>query len=153
MFSFVQFSKKISLLMRQNGLTTRSLGAAVGVSNGTVAGWMRTATPRPEAAVALAQYFGVDVETLLDDARDLPGARPVLRAEETPAKFVRRVIAADPSFPSGARQSSPLPAQLTSISAELTALSAQLYSGEPPSDMRERLRASAELLNRLADQY
>lgn len=153
MFSFVQFSQKISLLMRQNGLTTRSLGSAVGVSNGTVAGWMRTATPRPEAAVTLANYFGVDVDTLLDDTRELPGVKPVLRAEEAPARFGRRVIAADPSFPSGARQPSPLPAQLASISAELAALSAKLYSGEPPDNLRERLRANSELLHRLIDQY
>jgi transcriptional regulator with XRE-family HTH domain len=153
MFSFVQFSKKISYLMRQNGLTTRSLGLAVGVSNGTVAGWMRTATPRPEAAVALAQYFGIDVDTLLDDTRELPSGKHGLRVEEPPASYGRRVIAADPSFPSGARQSSQLPAQLASLSAELAAISAQLYSGEPPANLRERLRAAGEKLHRIADQH
>ena len=147
------FLEKLRLLMKQNGQTTRSLGDRVGVSSAAVTGWVNGARPRPAVAAQLAEFFGIDVEDLLDDTRDLPGVKPVLRAEETPTKFGRRVIAADPSFPSGARQSSPLPAQLTSISAELTALSAQLYSGEPPNDMRERLRANAELLHRLADQY
>lgn len=153
MFSFVQFSQKISLLMRQNGLSTRSLGSAVGVSNGTVAGWMRTATPRPEAAVTLANYFGVSVDDLLDDTRELPSGKHGLRVEEPPAPYGQRVIAADPSYPSGARQHDQLPAQLASLSAELAQLSAKLYSGEPPANLRERLRAAGEKLYRIADQH
>lgn len=71
----MQFPQKIVILMRKNGLTTRSLGAAVGVNNGTVAGWTKGAQPRPEAATKLAEHFGLPVEVLLDDTKELPEAQ------------------------------------------------------------------------------
>ena len=58
--------------MRARGLSTRSLGDAVGVSNGTVAGWTRGAQPRPDVAKRLADHFGLAVATLLDDTVALP---------------------------------------------------------------------------------
>ena len=101
----------------------------------------------------LAEFFGVSVDDLLDDTRELPSGKHGLRVEEPPARYGRRVIAADPSYPSGARQHDQLPAQLASLSAELAQLSAKLYSGEPPANLRERLRAAGEKLHRIADPH
>ncbi len=147
------FLEKLRLLMKQNGQTTRSLGDRVGVSSAAVTGWVNGARPRPAVAAQLAEFFGIDVDDLLDDTRELPSGKHGLRVEEPPAPYGRRVIAADPSYPSGARQHDQLPAQLASLSAELAQLSAKLYSGEPPANLRERLRAAGEKLHRIADQH
>ncbi len=78
----MQFAQKITSLMRRRGLSTRSLGAHVGVSNGTVAGWTKGAAPRPDAAKRLADYFQIPVDVLLDDARSLPVEYEAARVEE-----------------------------------------------------------------------
>ena len=146
-------AEKLKNLMRQDGITTRSLGARVGVTSAAVTGWCNGASPRPAVTAKLAEFFGVSVDDLLDDTRELPSGKHGLRVEEPPAPYGRRVIAADPSYPSGARQHDQLPAQLASLSAELAQLSAKLYSGEPPANLRERLRAAGEKLHRIADQH
>lgn len=58
--------------MRRRGLSTRALGAALDVSNGTVAAWKKGAMPRPDVATRLAEFFQVPVDALLDDTLDLP---------------------------------------------------------------------------------
>lgn len=151
----MDFRAKITALMRARGLSGRALGSALQLSNSTVSGWIRESSPsKPHASqiAQLADFFGVDVETLLDDTLDIPVAKQVLRAEEAQAIFGRRVIATDPSFSTGARQQSPLPAQLASLGAELSALSAKLYTGDPPPNLCEQLRAHGDKLHRLADQ-
>lgn len=54
------------------GETTRSLGNAVGATSGAVTGWRNGASPRPDMAKRIAEHFGLSVETLLDDSRELP---------------------------------------------------------------------------------
>lgn len=76
MFSFVQFSEKLSLLLRKRGLSHRALAEQLGLSNASVSAWAKGARPRPSVSTQLADYFGVTVEGLLDDSRDLPGAEP-----------------------------------------------------------------------------
>lgn len=74
--------------MRRHGLSTRSLGARVGVSNGTVAGWTRGAAPRADAAKRLADCFGIPVDVLLDDARDLPAEYSERQVAESPGEHL-----------------------------------------------------------------
>lgn len=68
----MQFPDKVSALLSVRGLSQRALAAELGVSNGTVAGWVRGARPHPGAARQLADHFGVTVDDLLDDGRELP---------------------------------------------------------------------------------
>ncbi len=67
----------------KRGETTRSLGKAVGATSGAVTGWRNGATPRPDITRRIADYFGVAVEVLVDDARDLPADYDAPTAEET----------------------------------------------------------------------
>lgn len=61
----------------------RALATELGVGVGTVGGWLTEYRPRPEVARRLADYFGVSVEDLLDDQRELPGtAEPSYVAQE-----------------------------------------------------------------------
>ena len=62
--------------MRRRGLTTRALGSAVGVTSAAVTGWTGGAKPRPDAAAKLADYFGVSVERLTNDALSLGTEKP-----------------------------------------------------------------------------
>lgn len=62
--------------MRLRGLTTRSLGSAVGVSSAAVTGWCKGARPRPEMCVKLAKVFDVSVEQLTNDALSLGTEKP-----------------------------------------------------------------------------
>lgn len=66
------FAKKLDLLRRNRGLSVRALAAELGVGVGTVGGWLSEFRPRPQVARRLADYFGVSVEDLLDDQRELP---------------------------------------------------------------------------------
>jgi transcriptional regulator with XRE-family HTH domain len=77
-------SKKISLLFTRHGLSARAVAKALQLSNSTVTGWTKTARPQPAQAKQLAEFFGVDVEDLLDDARELP-AHDV---KEEPARYL-----------------------------------------------------------------
>jgi len=70
--------------MREHGETTRSLGAAIGVTSGAVTGWTNGSVPRPEATRRLADYFGVSVEDLVDDARELATPPTLLLEESAP---------------------------------------------------------------------
>lgn len=75
MFGFVRFMKfsdKFQRLRERRGATIRDVATALDMGVGTVGGWANGATPRPKVATKLADYFGVPVETLLDDDADLP---------------------------------------------------------------------------------
>lgn len=68
--------------MRMRGETTRSLGQAVGATSGAVTGWTKGAQPRGEVTRKLAEHFGVTLEVLLDDTRELPGEYALDNATE-----------------------------------------------------------------------
>lgn len=70
----------------------RALAAELGVGVGTVGGWLSEYHPRPQAARRLADYFGVSVEDLLDDKRELPVSNsatntPVPQAADAAAQY------------------------------------------------------------------
>lgn len=72
LFSFVQFSDKISRLMNRRGLSARSLASALALSNGAVSAWKKGARPHAPIMLKLAEFFDVPADVLADDSRDLP---------------------------------------------------------------------------------
>lgn len=66
------FSAKLQSLMRQSGLTTREMGAALGLDHSAVARWLKGTRPYPSSAAKVAEFFGVRIDLLLDDTRELP---------------------------------------------------------------------------------
>lgn len=66
------FAKKLDRLMRMKGETQRSLGAALELSHRAIGGWLNDSKPHRSTALLLAEHFGVPVDDLLDDDRDLP---------------------------------------------------------------------------------
>ncbi len=63
--------------MARKGLSGRALATALGVSNATVSGWQKHSRPHASQAQAIAEFFGVQVEDLIDDSRYLPGQKPL----------------------------------------------------------------------------
>ena len=134
------FSSKLLRMMARRGLTQESLGHEMGVSHVAVGNWLRGARPRASTAARLADYFGVLVEDLMDDSRELPGVvSPEVRevaAEEplgarapigTPALLLGRGMISDLSPDAG---SAPAPAstpadQLIAAAAALGTLGAK----------------------------
>lgn len=63
--------------MRLRGFSQQALAAAVTaagvqVSQKAVSNWIKGATPRSDAAQALARVFGIDVDVVTDDSFSLP---------------------------------------------------------------------------------
>lgn len=148
----MRFEEKIALLMKERRLNQTDVAAALGISHTSVGRWCDGSVPHRRRAIQLAEFFGVSVDDLLDDNRTIHRAKQTLQVREESEYTSRSVIATDPSFSSGARQQSPLPAQLATLGAELSALSAKLYTGDPPPNLCEQLRAHGDKLHRLADQ-
>lgn len=148
----VRFGEKITLLMKERRLTQTDVAAALDVAHTSVGRWCDGSVPHRRTTVRLAEFFGVEVDDLLDDRRTPKQINQPLQVREKVEYTSGRVIATDPSFSTGARQQSPLPAQLASLGAELSALSAKLYTGESPANLREQLRAHGDKLHHLADQ-
>lgn len=80
----MRFNEKLSRMMRSLALSNLELAGRLGhgVAHTTVARWLAGSRPRGRTARLLAQYFGVPVETLLDDSTDLPP--PYAVTEATP---------------------------------------------------------------------
>lgn len=67
------FSGKLARLIADKNLTQEQLGDALGIVHTTVGRWLSgKSKPYPRIAQRLADYFSVPVETLLNDALDLP---------------------------------------------------------------------------------
>lgn len=65
------FKEKFETLRRRNGVTIRDVATALNVGVGTVGGWAKGSTPRPEVAKRLADFFSVSVDDLLRDELEL----------------------------------------------------------------------------------
>lgn len=65
-------SQKISELLKRYGMTNSDLGRVTGVSPNAVRGWTEGAHPRPSKIKAIADYFGLPVDVLLNDSIVLP---------------------------------------------------------------------------------
>ncbi len=60
------------MLMRRRGLTTRDVGNAIDLDHSAVARWLKGTRPYAASVAKLAEYFGVVVDDLLDESRELP---------------------------------------------------------------------------------
>ena len=67
------FSEKLKLLLKRNGLTALAFAKSQNVSHTAVAKWMKgMANPTPEKTVEIASYFGLNVDILINDNLTLP---------------------------------------------------------------------------------
>ena len=62
----MNFSEKLKLLLKRNGLTALAFAKSQNVSHTAVAKWIKgTANPTPEKILEIASYFGLNfVKTL-----------------------------------------------------------------------------------------
>ena len=58
--------------MRHRGLSNLALAKDLGIAHTTVGDWREDARPRAAMIRKLADYFGIPVELLLDDSKELP---------------------------------------------------------------------------------
>lgn len=69
----MNFSKKLKLLLKRNGLTALAFAKSQNVSHTAVAKWIKgTANPTPEKILEIASYFGLNVDILINDNLPLP---------------------------------------------------------------------------------
>ena len=67
----MNFPRRLERLMAERGLSGRALATALGISNATVSGWLKSAKPHALQAQILASYFGMSVADLLADDKPL----------------------------------------------------------------------------------
>ena len=129
--------------MADQGETTRSLGAKVGVTSAAITGWCSGARPRASVTKKLADYFKISVETLTDDTKDLPA----FAVEKQVAKQLGLVVdnegemhIADPTAPERAWRESmqTIIAESEKKLAELTELIGTLKRGLGGASMKSK---------------
>lgn len=60
------FYERCEQLAKENKVTMKELGIAVGVTGASITGWKTGSLPRVDIAVKVAKYFGVTVEYLVE---------------------------------------------------------------------------------------
>ena len=60
-----EFSDQLRVLMKVSGINQKDLANAIGVSQGSVSGWMNGAKPNSSALGKLTDYFGCTTDYLL----------------------------------------------------------------------------------------
>jgi transcriptional regulator with XRE-family HTH domain len=81
----MRFEDKIEWLMRDRGLNQETLANALELSQSTVSRWLNGGKPHRRIALNIAIFFNIDVDSLLDDALDLPpGFMPPVPAHSPP---------------------------------------------------------------------
>lgn len=69
----MNFSEKLKLLLKRNGLTALAFAKSQNVSHTAVAKWIKgAANPTPEKILEIASYFGLNVDILINDNLILP---------------------------------------------------------------------------------
>lgn len=88
----MRFGEKITRLLAKNRLTQAELADALGISQPSVARWIKGTKPHQSTAVILAAYFGVNVDDLLDDDKGIEAPLST-KPEVDPLVSERKVIA------------------------------------------------------------
>ena len=69
----MDFSEKLNLLLKRNGLSVLSFSKTQNISHTAVAKWLKNkARPSPNKMLEIATFFDLDVDILLDDSKNLP---------------------------------------------------------------------------------
>ena len=76
------FFERFAALCKQNGETPNAVAKHIGVSSGSVTAWKNGTAPRNATVKAIANYFGVSTDYLLEN-------------EEAPAEASRRSVSDD----------------------------------------------------------
>jgi len=103
--SGVIFSDRVRTLMRDKGVTQKELSDGIGITQGMVSKWLNGAIPKGDKLAAIAAFFSVTADELLQGhdpldrlraAAALANAHPGTKAEKQ-AKF-DRVLEAQESY-------------------------------------------------------
>ena len=69
----MDFSEKLNLLLKRNGMSVLSFSKTQNISHTAVAKWLKNkARPSPNKMLEIATFFDLDVDILLDDSKNLP---------------------------------------------------------------------------------
>jgi transcriptional regulator with XRE-family HTH domain len=149
------FDEKLQTLLRRRGLSARALAHELGVSNSTVAGWLKSSRPQAAQAKQLADFFEVSVDELVDDAKPLPPTIPFRRHLGAVQDTRHKVEEAYPDNPEAQREAfdslewqrvfaereAQITAERKSLAAQLRAMADDL---DPPEEVASRRRASMQ---------
>jgi transcriptional regulator with XRE-family HTH domain len=86
----VHFADALNRLMRAKNIDNASLARAVGVTPTAVGNYLDGRLPRSEHLMAIAQYFGVKMETLLSFQSQSQSQQFSRLMESTPEGITRR---------------------------------------------------------------
>lgn len=84
------FFKKLVTLCTRRGVSPRAVALAIGFDPSAIAQWKRRGgLPRPAISAQIADYFGITIEDLLDDTRELstPAIRKEVKSHAKPGKI------------------------------------------------------------------
>lgn len=73
--------------MRKRRLTQLELGNALGISHTSVGRWLSGSVPHKRTVAQVATYFGVRVEDLLDDSREIADSTETTLLAESQAEY------------------------------------------------------------------
>lgn len=69
----MNFSEKLNLLLKRNGMTQTKLANELGISQAAIAKWLKgTSRPAPDKLLQIAEMFDLSVEIISDDNLSLP---------------------------------------------------------------------------------
>lgn len=69
----MNFSEKLNLLLKRNGMSVLSFAKTQNISHTAVAKWLKgKAKPTPAKMLEIATFFNLDVDVLLQDQQELP---------------------------------------------------------------------------------
>lgn len=67
----MKFIEKLQFLMGQKGITQAKLAREMGLTDGSITGWMNGSRPRKGAFIKLSTFFGVSLSSIMNDDEDL----------------------------------------------------------------------------------
>jgi transcriptional regulator with XRE-family HTH domain len=139
------FFAKVEALRRRRGLSQRALAHALKVDPSAISRWKERGSNPHEATVAqLAELFGVTVEVLTDDDRELPASAGQATADHPALVAESRAVS-----PHSDRRLDQLEATAQKLITLATNLAQQVAALRAASDPPARGTASPELLQRV----
>lgn len=88
--------EKVENMLHRTGRTQEELALAINVRANRISKWKTTGWPRPHQLLAVARYFGVSLESLVDDTVAEPEAGDRLTKDEQALLYVARAMDGGP---------------------------------------------------------